>query len=93
VEVLSPNDTTYELNVKLEDYRKAGVPLIWVIDPNSRVAMVHRGDGSVSHLSEDQEFSGEDVIPGFRCKLREILLPSEHPSEAQPNGTGPKESA
>jgi len=93
VEVLSPNDTTYELNVKLEDYRKAGVPLIWVIDPNSRVAMVHRGDGSVSHWSEDQEFPGDDVIPGFRCKLREILPPSEQSNETQPNGTGPIESA
>lgn len=93
VEVLSPNDTTYELDEKLADYRKAGVPLIWVINPNSRVAMVHRGDGSVSHLNEDQEFSGEDVIPGFRCKVREILPPSEQPHEAQPNGIGPNESS
>ena len=42
VEVASPNDTVYELDDKLEDYQKAGVPLIWVINPNSRTATVYR---------------------------------------------------
>jgi Uma2 family endonuclease len=93
VEVVSPNDTTYELDEKLEDYRKAGVPLVWVINPNSRIVWVLRGDGSVSHLSEDQELSGEDVIPGFRCRIREILPPREPSQEPQPNGERPKESS
>ena len=34
VEVVSPNDLVYELEEKLSDYRKAGVPLIWVIGPS-----------------------------------------------------------
>ena len=88
VEVLSPNDTTYELDEKLEDYQKAGVHLVWVINPNSRTVRVHRGDGTVSYLHEDDELSGEDVIPGFRCTVREIL-PVREPSQdvaANPNG-------
>jgi Uma2 family endonuclease len=78
VEVVSPNDTTYELDEKLDDYKKAGVPLVWVINPNSRIAWVIRGDGSGSHLNEDNELLGEDVIPGFRCLLRDIL-PTREP--------------
>ena len=70
VEVVSPNDTAYELDEKLDDYQKVGVPLVWVINPKSRTVMVHRGDGSVSHLREDDELSGEDVIPGFRCPMQ-----------------------
>jgi Uma2 family endonuclease len=88
VEVVSPNDTTYEIEEKVEDYQKAGVPLVWVINPNSRKVRVHRIDGSIRDLREDDELSGEDVIPGFRCMVRE-LLPQREPAqgvEANPNG-------
>ena len=55
VEVVSPNDNVYQLDVKLEDYRKAGVPLVWVIYPNSRTVMVYRVDGSTSLLRENDD--------------------------------------
>ena len=84
VEVLSPNDTAYELDEKLEDYRKVGVPLIWVINPNSRTVRIHRKDGSANDLSEADELSGEDVIPGFRCPIRDIL-PRREPSTGAPS--------
>src|SRR5207237_4696280 len=89
VEVISPRDTAYELDEKLEDYRKVGVPLVWVINPNSRTVRIHRGDDPVIYLHEDDELSGEDIIPGFRCPVREILPPREPHAEAQPNPTGP----
>jgi Uma2 family endonuclease len=92
VEVVSPNDTVYELEDKLEDYQKAGVPLVWVIYPNSRTVRVHRADGSITYLHEDDVLSGEDIIPGFRCPVREILpqrdqLPEVQPSPTAPNGS------
>jgi Uma2 family endonuclease len=90
VEVVSPNDTAYELEEKLEDYRKAGVPLVWVVNPNSRIVWVIRSDGSASHLDQDDELSGENVIPGFRCDVREILPAPEPVADGQPNGAGPK---
>jgi Uma2 family endonuclease len=94
VEVVSPNDSAEEVEEKLADYRKAGVPLIWIIYPEARAARIHRIDGSAGYLLEDGELSGEDVIPGFRCPLREILprlAPAEGPDAAPngPNGTGP----
>jgi Uma2 family endonuclease len=92
VEVVSPNDTTYALDEKLEDYQKAGVPLVWVINPNSRTVRVHRSDGTISDLREDEELSGEDVIPGFRCLVREILAPREPSPEVQANPNGPTEA-
>ncbi len=91
VEVVSPNDSAKDLEEKLVDYRKVKVPLIWVIYPETRTARVHRADGSASDLLEDDELSGEDVIPGFRCPLREIL-PRRQPAAAAPagpNGAGP----
>jgi Uma2 family endonuclease len=94
VEVVSPNDTAGELEEKLDDYRKAGVPLVWVIYPEQRKARVFRPDGSAVEVMEDDELSGEDIIPGFRCPLLAILpprAPAEEPgiTPAGPNGAGP----
>jgi Uma2 family endonuclease len=89
VEAISANDTAYELDEKLEDYRQAGVPLVWVINPKSRTVRIHRRDGSVGYIHEDGELSGEDVIPGFRCPVREILPPLETTMKVEPSATGP----
>jgi Uma2 family endonuclease len=94
VEVVSPGDTAEQLEEKLRDYRKAGVALVWVIYPELRVAKVLRRDGPPAELEEDDVLSGEDVIPGFRCPLREILprrVPAEEPGTTAigPNGPGP----
>jgi Uma2 family endonuclease len=94
VEVVSPNDSAEELEEKLADYRKARIPLVWVIYPKARMAKVLRLDGPPSELWEDDELSGEDIVPGFRCSLREILprrAPAEEPrtTPAAPNGAGP----
>jgi Uma2 family endonuclease len=88
VEVASPNDVIEELDEKLADYEKAGVPLIWVIYLGSRTVMVYRADGTVSRLHEDAELSGEDVIPGFRCRVRDILPTSEPPANITPDANG-----
>lgn len=82
VEVISPRDRASELDEKLADYRIAGVPLIWEIYPESRSVMVHRRDGSVVRLLEADSLSGEDVLPGFICPIREILPEKTKPRQA-----------
>jgi Uma2 family endonuclease len=91
VEVVSPGDTIEEFDEKLDDYHRAGIPLVWVIYPKRRKARVIHLDGPDVVLGEDDELSGEDVIPGFRCPLRAILprlAPAGEP-DASPNGPGP----
>ncbi len=78
IEVVSPNDLAAELDEKIEDYLRAGVGLIWVIHPESRTASVYRRDGSVSRLHQDEELSGEEVIPGFHCEVRSLFPKSEN---------------
>jgi Uma2 family endonuclease len=86
VEVVSPNERSYKVQKRVVEYLEAGVLLVWVIDPEIRRAHVYRRDGSVVWLREKDELSGEDVIPGFRCRLASILpeKPVEQPAPDAP---------
>jgi Uma2 family endonuclease len=73
VEVLSPEDRSRSLLEKVGEYLDAGVRLVWVIDPRARRASIYRSLTTVHVLSESDPLDGEDVVPGFRCPLGEIL--------------------
>jgi len=86
VEVVSPNDLYLDVEAKVAEYLGAGVRLIWVVNPPTRSVRVHRKDGAVFDLEGTDELSGEDVVPGFRCRVAEIfeLFASQ---EANPSST------
>ena len=73
VEVLSPRDRPGEVLAKVADWLTAGTQLVWVVDPERRVARVYRGDGSEAIVEADEALDGEDVLPGFACRLSEVL--------------------
>jgi Uma2 family endonuclease len=75
VEVLSPNDLAYEVEEKIEMFLKAGVPLIWVVNPDVRTVRILRADGSAAILREGDNLSGEDILPGFVCPVASIFPP------------------
>jgi Uma2 family endonuclease len=55
------------------EYLEAGVRLVWVIDPKRRRAVLYRSLSEVRELGEADELDGENVLPGFRCTLSDIL--------------------
>jgi len=73
-EVVSPNDLFEEVMVKVEEYLAAGVRLVWVLDPFARRIHVFRADGTGTILRADDELSGEDVLPGFHCRVGDLFL-------------------
>ena len=73
VEVVSPGDRASELEQKLREYRDAGVPLIWILFPDTENARIYRADGSYAELNADGWLDGEDVLPGFSCSLRTLF--------------------
>ncbi len=73
VEVLSPDDRVREVLDKIGEYLQAGVRLVWVIDPRQRAAVVYRSAGDVRTLHSEDTLDGEDVVPGFRCRLLDAL--------------------
>ena len=83
VEVVSPNDLYYEVEEKVREYRQAGVRLLWIVVPPSRSVLVRRLDGTITEAHEGDELSGEDVVPGFRCRVADIF---HVPARAQQPG-------
>ena len=80
IEVVSPGDTVYDLDEKLDDYRSAGVPLVWVLHPNRRVVRVSTPDGSSGELTEEDTLTGDPVLPGFSVRVADLFPP---PAPAQ----------
>ncbi len=73
VEVLSPSNRPREMAEKLAEYFAAGTRLAWLIDPKRRTAKVHRPGRAVLVIREQDELDGEDVLPGFRCRLADVF--------------------
>lgn len=73
VEVLSPSDRTGRVLAKVGDWLDGGARLVWVVDPERRVARVYRADGTVQSLAVDDSFDGEDVVPGLSIRLVDML--------------------
>ncbi|CAN5132994.1 Uma2 family endonuclease [soil metagenome] len=73
VEVVSPNDGKYEVDEKIEEYLSIGVPLVWIVNPETRIVEIHRPDGSVTKLHASEEITGEAVLPGFRCPVADFF--------------------
>jgi Uma2 family endonuclease len=73
VEVLSPSDSERAILDKVGEYLASRVRLVWVVDPQERRAAVHRSLTAVRAVSEADALDGEDVVPGFRCVLGDVL--------------------
>ena len=72
-EVISPNDLFEEVSIKVNEYLAVGVRLVWVIDPKVERVFVYRFDGSAAILTNQDQLSGESVIPGFNCAVADLF--------------------
>jgi Uma2 family endonuclease len=73
VEVVSPSDRASEVAEKAAMWLDAGVRLVWVVDPQARLAAVHHPGGLVTVLRQDGVLDGEEVLPGFRLPLAPLF--------------------
>jgi Uma2 family endonuclease len=47
--------------------------MVWGVNPKRRAVTVYRSTSDVKLLTEKDELSGEEVVAGFRCAVREIF--------------------
>jgi Uma2 family endonuclease len=80
IEVLSPSTRRLDLRVKLAAYRDAGVPEVWLADPQARTLAVHGlGEDGKRYLEISRGGDGEAVVsrvlPNLRVEVSEIFAP------------------
>jgi len=73
VEVLSPEDTVYEVEEKVEEWLSAGAKAVWVVNPRKQTVAVHRLQAPVRTFTARDRLDGEDVLPGFSCDLAKVF--------------------
>lgn len=77
VEVLSESNTRREMERKLKEYFRAGVRLVWYVDPATRTAEVFTSPTKVTHVTEDGSLDGGKLLPGFSLSLREVFAKAD----------------
>jgi Uma2 family endonuclease len=73
VEVFAPDETVDDYADKVKEYLGWGVRSVWLVDPNTQTVTVCRPDGTRAALKGNQVLSGEEVVPGFKCRVRTLF--------------------
>jgi Uma2 family endonuclease len=73
VEVVSPSDHYSRIRKRIQEHLKRGVRLLWIVDPADRSITVYRSFQQETILGDNDTITGEDVLPGFTCKVADLL--------------------
>lgn len=73
VEVLSPGNEWKEIHAKVVEYLTAGVPLVWIVDPETRTVGIYRQPDKGQILHDSALISGEEIIPNFSCQVKDFF--------------------
>lgn len=74
VEIISPSDLHEKVIGKVMEYLEAGVRQVWLVSPEHRTVTIFRSLSEIQVFAGDGELVSEDLLPGFRCPLKEIFL-------------------
>jgi len=76
VEIISPNDVHDKVSEKVLEYLEAGVRQVWLISSKLQSITIFRSPTDVQVFTGESELVSEDLLPGFRCSLKEIFQTS-----------------
>lgn len=86
VEVISKGNTPREMELKLRDYFRAGVELVWYIYPKTQTAVVYTSATSKKAITIDGSLDGGKVLPGFSLPLKKLFARTRRRSNGRQRG-------
>ncbi|MFN0021965.1 MAG: Uma2 family endonuclease [Pirellulaceae bacterium] len=84
VEVLSPGNSAGEMSLKLEVYFRAGVRLVWYVDPVAKSVTVYTSVNRSKVIPLEGTLDGGKVLPGFELPVRDLFAAKK--SRSNKNG-------
>lgn len=79
VEIVSPSDKAKQLNRRVDQYLRRGVPLVWLIDPSQVIVTVCKPNEFNKILDETDELTGNGVLPEFSCRVADLFALTGQP--------------
>ena len=76
IEIISPDRSMEEFEEKAKDYLAAGVPRVWVIDPEA-ILIKSFLTGGLSQVYTDNTPIVDELLPGFELTTRQIFEEAE----------------
>ncbi len=73
VEILSPSDTQEEIHEKKDDYLRAGVRFVWILDPYDPSVTVYQANVKPKYFTLGDEIAADPWLPGFRVSVDQIF--------------------
>ena len=78
VEVVSPSDRVGRTNLRVSQYLRMGVGLVWLVDPEDRTVSVYHAEEPHQVLCESDVLTGNSVLPEFSCQVADLFrLPGQ----------------
>lgn len=73
IDIPLPCDTHEKIRLKLTTYRRAKVPVVWLIDADDRAVKVYRLGEKPKLVDDTMELSGEPELPGFSVAVARLF--------------------
>ena len=73
VEVVSPNDTSGEVDEKIEAWLEAGCVSVWIVDPKLETVTIYHSRTEVFVRTGGETLTDDSLLPGFLCRIDEIF--------------------
>lgn len=73
IEVVAPGQRRAGVDAKAACWIEHGSRMAWVVDPQARTIAVLRGGATARVIAPDEVVTGDEVVPGFRCRIDDLL--------------------
>ena len=73
IEVLSPTDIHRRVVEKVQAYLDAGTQMVWVVESVMKTVTVYRSTTDIKIFTDTDTLTGEDVVPGFSCRVAQLF--------------------
>jgi Uma2 family endonuclease len=73
VEVVSPGDTSGEVDETIDAWLEAGCQTVWVVNPKRETVTVYLSRTNVDVRTAGDTLNGDPVVPGFSCQVSDLF--------------------